>query len=103
MSFAIYELLDERPDETDSSTQIGDTHGEYRTQLDEEIKSVALKVEKAIANHSGIIDWQVNDEVKRLMRRDIKRELRPGGDYTEEQLEDLAARIVELASRRSGQ
>ena len=103
VSFAIYELLDERPDETDSSTQVGDTHREYRTQLDEETKSIALKVEKAIANHAGIIDWQVNDEVKRLMRRDIKRELRPGGDYTEEQLEDLAARIVELASRRSGQ
>ena len=103
VSFAIYELLDERPDETDSSTRIGDTRGEYRTQLDEETKSIALKVEKAIASHTTIIDWQVNDEVKRLMRRDIKRELRPSGDYTEEQLEDMAVRIVELASRRSGQ
>ena len=103
VSFAIYELLDERPGETDSSTQIGDTHREYRTQLDEETKKIALKVEEAITSHTGIIDWHVNDEVKRLMRRDIKRELRPSGDYTEEQLEDLAARIVELASRRGGQ
>ena len=37
------------------------------------------------------------------MRRDIKRELRPTDDYTEEQLEELANRIVDLARRRSRQ
>ena len=36
------------------------------------------------------------------MRRDIKRELRDSGDYTEEQLDELANRIVELACRRDG-
>ena len=51
---------------------------------------------------SGVVDWQSNEEVKRLMRRDIKRELRPSGDYTEDQLEELANWIVELAQRRSG-
>ena len=50
-----------------------------------------------VAQHTGVVDWQSNDEVKRLMRRDIKRELRPTGDYTEAELEELANRIVELA------
>ena len=45
----------------------------------------------------------MNEDVRRLMRRDIKRELRPTGDYTEDQLEELANQIVELTSRRSGQ
>ena len=35
--------------------------------------------------------------------RIIKRELRPTDDYTEEQLEELANRIVDLARRRSRQ
>ena len=54
-----------------------------------------------IVHHSVVVDWQSNEEIKRLMRRDIKRELRPTGDFTEEQLEELANRIVELAQRRS--
>ena len=103
VSFAIYELLDERSEDADSSTEIRESHPPYHTQLDEETKCIALKVESAIVRHSVVVDWQVNEEIKRLMRRDIKRELRPGGDYSEEQLEDLAARIVDLASRRSGQ
>ena len=45
-----------------------------------------------------MIDWQSNLDVQREMRRDIKRELRPTGDYTEEQLDEPANRIVELAS-----
>ena len=53
-----------------------------------------------VTQHTGVVDWQSNDEVKRLMRRDIKRELRPTGDYTEADLEELANRIVELARRK---
>ena len=74
----------------------------YRTTLDEETKRVARQVESVVVRHSGVVDWQSNEDVKRLMRRDIKRDLRPTGDYTENQLEELASRIVELALRRSG-
>ena len=102
VSFAIYELLDEPANEPESPTQVREEQAPYRTQLDEQTKSVALKVEAVVAQHTGVVDWQSNDEVKRLMRRDIKRELRPTGDYTEEELEELANRIVELAQRRSG-
>ena len=102
VSFAIYELLDEPANEPESPTQVREEQVPYRTQLDEQTKSVALKVEAVVAQHTGVVDWQSNDEVKRLMRRDIKRELRPTGDYTEEELEELANRIVELSQRRSG-
>ena len=102
VSFAIYELLDEPANEPESPTQVREEQAPYRTQLDEQTKSVALRVEAVVAQHTGVVDWQSNDEVKRLMRRDIKRELRPTGDYTEEELEELANRIVELAQRRSG-
>ena len=101
VSFAIYELLDEPANEPESPTQVREEQAPYRTQLDEQTKSVALRVEAVVAQHTGVVDWQSNDEVKRLMRRDIKRELRPTGDYTEEDLEELANRIVELAQRRS--
>ena len=103
VSFAIYELLDERAEEPSSARQVREEQPTYRTEFDEDTKGVARKVETVVLNHSGIVDWQTNDEVKRLMRRDIKRELRPTGDYSEEQLEELANRIVDLASRRAGQ
>ena len=101
VSFAIYELLDEPAKVSDSPTQVREEQAPYRTQLDEQTKNVALKVEAVVSQHTGVVDWQSNDEVKRLMRRDIKRELRPTGDYTEAELEELANRIVELAQRRS--
>ncbi len=101
VSFAIYELLDGRPGKTVSPTQVREEPAPYGTQFDEQTKDVALKVESVIVRHSVVVDWQSNEEIKRLMRRDIKRELRPTGDFTEEQLEELANRIVELAQRRS--
>ena len=66
------------------------------------MKRAALRVEAALDGHRVVVDWQSNLEVQREMRRDIKRELRPMGDYTEERLEELAGRIVELVRRRSG-
>ena len=47
-----------------------------------------------VNHHNAVVDWQSNLEVLREMRRDIKRELRPTDDYTEEQLEELTNRIV---------
>ena len=103
VSFAIYELLDERPQKAVSAPLVREEQARYRTPIDEETKSVALKVEAIVDLHNAVVDWRSNLEVLREMRRDIKRELRPAGDYTEEQLEELASRIVELARRRSGQ
>ena len=102
VSFAIYELLDEDPPKV-SSGGIAEEQAHYGTPLDEETKDVARKVESIIAPRTGVVDWQSNDEIKRLMRRDIKREIRTTGQYTEEQLDALAERIVILAISRSGQ
>ena len=84
VSFAIYALLDEPARDPASPTQLREEQAPYGTQLDEQTKSVALKVEAVVSQHAGVVDWQSNEEVKRLMRRDIKRELRPTGDFTEE-------------------
>ena len=102
VSFAIYELLDERPQESESADRAREGREPYRTELDEQVKGVALRVESAVDRHSGGVDWQSNDEVTRLMQRDIKRELRPTGGYTEGQLDELAGRIVDLTRSRSG-
>ena len=102
-SFAIYALLDRDPESADIHPgQVAEEQGDYRLRIDEGAKSVALKIESVVAQRSKVVDWHVNEDIRRLMRRDIKRELRPSGNYTEDQLEELANRIVELASRRSG-
>ena len=103
VSFAIYELLDGRSDEPATDSAIGEEQTPYRAHFDEGIKRVARSVESVVNRHNAVVDWQSNLEVLREMRRDIKRELRPTDDYTEEQLEELANRIVDLARRRSRQ
>ena len=102
VSFAIYELLDGRSDEPATDSAIGEEQTPYRAHFDEGIKRVARSVESVVNRHNAVVDWQSNLEVLREMRRDIKRELRPTDDYTEDRLEALANRIVELARRRSG-
>ena len=92
VSFAIFELI---------RTRDGDTAPGAWSEQD--VKSAALALEGVIKQHAGVVEWQSNPDVQRLMRRDIKRKLRPsGGDYTEVQLDELANQIVELAQRRGG-
>ena len=99
VSYAIYQLLEESPSVQRLESGVVEGQQGYRTEVDEETKRVAQEVEKVIAQHKDVIDWHSNLDVQRKMRRDIKRELRPTGNYTEEQLDELANRIVELASR----
>ena len=99
VSYAIYQLLDEFPSEQTLKSGVGEEQRSYSTEIDEETKRISQEVEKVIAQHKDVIDWHSNLDVQREMRRDIKRELRPTGDYTEEQLDELANRIVELARR----
>ncbi len=99
VSYAIYQLLDEFPvGEVSKSTAAEGQRG-YRTELDEGTKRISEEVDRVISQHKDVIDWESNLDVQREMRRDIKRELRPTEDYTEEQLDELANRIVELARR----
>ena len=102
VSFAIYELLEVGQPGAAEDGAVREERGAYRTHFDEEIKAVALKVDAVVSRHKAVVDWQSNLEVQREMRRDIKRELRESGNYTEERLDELANQIVELARRRGG-
>ena len=102
VSFAIYELLEVGQPEAAEDGAVQEERGAYRTHFDEGIKAVALKVDAVVSRHKAVVDWQSNLEVQREMRRDIKRELRESGNYTEEWLDELANQIVELARRRGG-
>ena len=103
VAFAILELLSGGSGEVGSAARVRESQSPYHANLDDEAKNVAISVESVVARHSSVVDWQSNEDIKRQMRRDIKRELRPTGEYTEQQLDELASRIVELAGRRSGQ
>ncbi|MPZ15505.1 MAG: hypothetical protein GEU73_13970 [Chloroflexi bacterium] len=74
----------------------------FRASFDDTLKATATRVEAVMKQYQGIIDWQSNFEIQRQMRRDIKRELRAGSTLTEEELDDLARQMVEVARRRSG-
>ena len=101
VSFAIYQLIDGRP-KTPAGGVVREEPAAYGAQFDEETKEIAKKVESVVARHTGVVDWQSNEDVQRLMRRDIKRALRHTGDYTEERLDELAIQTVELARQRIG-
>ena len=91
VSFAIFELI-----------RSGDGDADPGAWAEQDLKDAALALEGVIKQHAGVVEWQSNPDVQRLMRRDIKRELRPSGDYGEPQLDELANRIVELAQHRRG-
>ena len=101
MSFAIYELLDSHTGEPEPAPA---AHGDdtlYRTHFDETTKTVALRLEDAVEKHRAVVEWQSNLEVQRVMRRDIKRELRGLGAFSEEHLDEFAHQIVGMARQRS--
>ena len=101
MSFAIYELLDSGDDGVGAVPATGEGDTPYRTHFDEPTKTMALKLEQTVERHRAVVEWQSNLEVQRVMRRDIKRELRRAGSLSEERLDEFAHRIVSMARERS--
>ncbi len=97
-SFAIYEIIGQGT----QATVAEGARAEYHVRMDEEQKDATEKVETALVQHRNVVDWQTNLEVQRLMRRDIKRVLRDGEKYSEDELDDLANRIVDAFRSRSG-
>ena len=95
-AFAIYEIINE------AGTQVipEGERATYRVRMEEEQREATEKVESALAQHRAVVDWQSNQEVQRLMRRDIKRVLRDDDKYTEDELDDLANRIVDAFRSR---
>ena len=100
VSFAVYELI---RDGSSPESSNGNTAGNgmaYQDELDETMKLVSMEVEDLLSRHRAVVDWQSNPEVQREMRRDIKRALRPTGEYDEVYLDELANRIVDMSRRR---
>ncbi len=99
VSLAIYEILGEPSGEGDQESQARQDTGSYVIDVDANMRDVALRVEEVLAGHA-VIEWQSNDDVQRQMRRDVKGNLRATGRNDEDQLDELANRIVQLAKSR---
>jgi len=104
LSFALYELL-ERTTQGESASDgklgVGEERPGYRTVFNNALKARALKIEEIMRRGQSIIDWYANEDVQREMRRDIKRELRGMDGLSEEDVEDLARSMVDIARRKA--
>lgn len=100
-SLAVYELLARatRP-EAAAGTALREERASNGDSFDPETKNTAQRVADVMGRGQAIVDWQSNEDVLRMMRRDIKRELRTGGELSEEQLNELVSSMVEIARRR---
>jgi len=97
VSFAVYGLLAE---ERNEGARVSEEVQPYVVQFDEGLKGVARQVDEVIGRHRSIVDWHLNNDVQREMRRDIKRLLRGTRPADEAQLDELARRVVEVAITR---
>ncbi|MFN9812537.1 MAG: type I restriction endonuclease subunit R [Deltaproteobacteria bacterium] len=70
-------------------------------KLDDSKKELATLLEESVEPETAIIDWARKDDVHREMRKKLKRQLRAAG-YPPEQLDELAAQLVELLKVRKG-
>ena len=98
-SLAIYEILRGQSAEGEEERHGRQDAGSYVIDVDADMRDVALRVEGVLAGHA-VIEWQSNDDVQRQMRRDVKGSLRATGRYDEDQLDELANRIVQVAKSR---
>jgi type I restriction enzyme R subunit len=104
LSFAVYELLEQsttRVSEPTGVTNVSEQRPGYRAGLDERLKSIAIGIEQVMNRGQAIVDWQSKEDVQRVMRRDIKRQLRRLDDLLEEEIEELARSMVEIARRKA--
>ena len=101
LAYAVYGILTGVGDEEEAAAGVHEASPTYTPTVDESVKATALQVEAVLNKHTVVVDWRANGEVLRLMRRDLKRDLRRAVDRTEEQLDTMANRIVDVARQRS--
>ena len=68
--------------------------------MDEDMRDLGDRIKDMLEQYCAVIDSRANPDVPPVTRRDVKRELRPTGGYTEERLETSINRIIYVA--RSG-
>jgi type I restriction enzyme R subunit len=107
LSFAVYELLERSktqaataPAHDGGGMSVGEDRPAYRTTFDDRLKEIAVRIEKVMTQGRSIIDWQSKEEVQRIMRRDIKRELDKIEGLSRDEIDELARSMVEIARRK---
>jgi type I restriction enzyme, R subunit len=100
VSFAVYGLLAEERGGPAAPAAVAEDRGSYAAGFDEALKVVARDIDRIIEGHRAVVDWHLNLDVQREMRRDIKRTLRTTKRYPEASLDELARRVVDVARRR---
>ncbi|MHB8631980.1 MAG: type I restriction enzyme endonuclease domain-containing protein, partial [Candidatus Limnocylindria bacterium] len=105
VSFAVYGLLAEGiagdgSGPSDAARRIAEPAGSYVAAFDEGLKDTARQIDAVLQDHRAIVDWHLNHDVQREMRRDIKRILRGTRPEDEEELDELARRVIEVARTR---
>ncbi len=95
--YAYYGLLLAEPDEP---TRAAGDLGEHQEEFEEEMVKLAGRLDEAVEKHAAIIEWRDKPDVQREMRRDVKRILRESGEYSQEHLDELSRRLVEIARRQ---
>ena len=100
--FAIYKLIQEGDRAELSRPVRREESSTYRTLNSEATAhDLASDVETRLVQYLNVTDWSSNPDVQRKMRRDVKRCLRPTGEYSEDDLSRLARSIVDVIRRRS--
>ena len=100
-AYAVYGLLERQPANGGvPAGVVAEERAVYRTGLEEPMRGVALEIEGIVKRHSAVVDWHANEDVLRVMRRDIKHLLRTVWDYAEDYQDALTSRIVESARSR---
>lgn len=102
LSFAVCGLLAGRAPEgggrpTEPARAAG---GGAEAEFDSELTGAAREIDAVILEHRSLIDGHENLDVRREMRRDIKRLLRGTRRYGEGELDDPVRQVVEVARRR---
>jgi type I restriction enzyme R subunit len=105
LSFAVYELLEQSTSRESAKSReapaVREEQAGYGAAFDDRLKGIAIGIEQVMSRSQAIVDWQNKEDVQRVMRRDIKRELRKLGGLMEEEVEELARSMVEIARRKA--
>ncbi len=99
LAFSIFRLLEQQPPAAEPAGAVGEIAEEANPDADAVRSRAAGKIAEVVGKYRKFVDWEANEEVRRRMRREIKRQLREDG-YAEMHLTRLAVQVVEIARRQ---
>lgn len=99
LAFSIFRLLESQLPAAEPAGAVGEVAEEADPDADAARSRAAGKIAEVVEKYRKFVDWESNEEVRRRMRREIKRRLREDG-YAEMHLTRLAVQVVEIARRQ---